>query len=98
MIVKYNYLAFKNHLIRNPKWIARGLQVLYDGIPGPKFSQTEEVSLSFMVRQLAFGRQGGLPWTLDSDEGRCAVAFVNQYSPSLYKFYTDKLTSRKTTS
>jgi len=92
MIPKYTYSDFKRKLCSNPKWIARGLSILNDGIPaaGPaagKLLDSEELSIRVMVRQLAFAMDGGLPWTLDSNEGKDAILLVRRHAPAIYNYY-----------
>ncbi len=88
MIPKYTYSEFKRKLCSNPKWIARGLLLLNAKIPGlPKFLNSEELSIRVMVRQLAFAKDGGLPWTLDSNEGKDAVLLVTKHAPAIYNYY-----------
>jgi len=74
----------------NPKWIARGLQILDKGIPAAKLLDPEKLSISIMVNQLAFGRNGGLPWTLDSHEGVDAILLVTRHAPAIYKYYVQE--------
>lgn len=71
----------------NPKWIARGLSILNEGIPAGKLLDTEQLSIRVMVRQLAFSKDGGLPWTLDSLEGQDAILLVTRHAPAIYKYY-----------
>lgn len=97
MTLKYNYTAFKNHLTTNPRWIARGLQVLSDGIPGVELSEAEELSVNYMVRQLAFATGGGLPWTLTNQNGKDAAEFVARHALSIYRHYLKVHTEREKT-
>lgn len=90
MIPVYGYPDFKRKLTTNPKWIARGLTVLCDGIPGVRLTQVDRLSINFMVRQLEFTTGGGLPWALDSGKGRDAIACVRRFAPAIYKFYRKK--------
>ena len=90
MITKYNYCDFKPKLTTNPKWIARGLQILDKGIPGAKLLASEKLSISVMVNQLAFGRNGGLPWTLDSTSGADAVLLVTRHAHAIYNYYVQE--------
>jgi len=92
MITKYKYADFKQKLMTNPKWIARGLRILDKGIPAAKLLASEKLSISVMVNQLAFARSGGLPWTLDSHEGVDAILLVTRYAPAIYKYYVQKHT------
>ncbi len=88
MIPKYTYSDFKRKLCSNPKWIARGLSILNDGIPAAgKLLDSEELSIRVMVRQLAFAKDGGLPWTLDSHEGVDAILLVRRHAPAIYNYY-----------
>ena len=87
MIPKYKYDEFKRKLCSNPKWIARGLCILNDRIPGTKLLDSEELSIRVMVRQLAFAKDGGLPWTLDSNEGKDAIFLVTRHAPAIYNYY-----------
>ena len=98
MIPKYTYSEFKQKLKTNPKWIARSLRILLDGIPAVKLLDSEKLSISVMVNQLAFARSGGLPWTLDSHEGVDAILLVTRYAPAIYKYYVQKHTTPKATS
>jgi len=98
MIPKYTYSAFKQKLMTNPKWIARGLQILDKGIPAAKLLASEKLSISVMVNQLAFARSGGLPWTLDSHEGVNAGLLVTRYARPIYNYYVEKHTIPEATS
>ena len=98
MITKYNYCDFKPKLTTNPKWIARGLQILDKGIPGVKLTPSEKLIISVMVNQLAFGRNGGLPWTLDSTSGADAVLLVTRHAPAIYNYYIQSRDVLETTS
>lgn len=86
-----DYTEFKRKLCSNPKWIARGLQVLVSMLPIPGLSQEDENRLNYMDRQLAFACGRGLPWPLDSDNRQTARNFVLVYAPALHKFYRAKL-------
>lgn len=81
----------------NPNWIARGLCVLNKGIPGAKLLSTEKLSITVMVNQLAFGRNGGLPWTLDSTNGMNAVLLVTRHAPAIYNYYIQEHAIPETT-
>ena len=98
MIPPYKYLDFKQKLMTNPKWIARGLQILLDGSSGAKLLDSEMLSINIMVNQLAFGRNGGLPWTLDSHEGVDAILLVTRYARPIYNYYVEKHTIPEATS
>ncbi len=93
MTTKYNYAAFKTHLTTNPKWIARGLQVLHAKDVDVELLVDDAVRLNYMVNQLAFAKDKKLPWTLDSEYGKEAVKFVTRYAPGIYRFYVRERTT-----
>lgn len=98
MTTVYIYQDFKQHLKTNPKWIARGLCVLKNGIPGTNLLDGDIPKIKVMVNQLAYATDGRLPWTLDSAEGRRAVLMVLRYAPAIYNYYVQLLVVSETTS